>query len=143
MSKGIWRSHSSKHAKPWGEEVSWAGPNAYGKILTIEAGKRLSFKMNKVKTETLFVVQGRVIVQCADQGFFEDPPNYPMRKIVLSQGECLNIQSECPYRITAESNSIIFEIGDMSADSSHRIADDYGREDKSLSHLSEIIIENT
>jgi len=143
MSKGIWRSRSSKHIKPWGEEVSWAGPNAYGKILTIKSGESLSFKMNKVKTETLFVVQGRIAVTCADQGFFEDPPDHPMRNIVLSQGECLNIQSECPYRISAEVDSIIFEIGDTPNDRIDRIIDNYGREDKSLAHLAEIIIENS
>ena len=143
MSKSIWRSHSCKHIKPWGSEVSWTAPNAHGKILTINAGKRLSFKMNKVKTETLFIVQGRVSVDCADQGFFKDPPNYPMRSIILTQGDCLNIQSECPYRITAEIDSIIFEIGDTQNDYVDRIVDDYGREDKSLSHLAEIIIENS
>ena len=143
MSKGIWRGNSSRHIKPWGEEVTWVGPSAYGKILTVSSGKSLSFKMNKVKTETLFVVQGRIIVQCADQGFFEDPPNYPMREMVCTQGECLSIQSECPYRITAEVDSIIFEIGDMPHDASFRIIDDYGRADDTLSHLAEIIIENS
>lgn len=143
MSKGIWRGKSSKHIKPWGEEVAWSGPSAYGKILTLTAGKSSSFKMNKVKTETLFVVQGRITVQCADQGFFKDPPNYPMRKIILSQGECLNIQSECPYRVTANIDSILFEIGDTSSDASFKIIDDYGRADPDLSHLAEIIIENS
>ena len=143
MSKGIWRGKSSKHIKPWGEEVAWSGPSAYGKILTLTAGKSSSFKMNKVKTETLFIVQGRVSVDCADQGFFKDPPNYPMRRVILTQGECLNIQSECPYRITAEIDSIIFEIGDTQSDSVDRIIDDYGREDKSLAHLAEIIVENS
>jgi mannose-6-phosphate isomerase-like protein (cupin superfamily) len=143
MSKAIWGGVSNKHIKPWGTEVSWTAPNAYGKILTIGAGKRLSFKMNKVKTETLFVVQGRVSVDCADQGFFEDPSNHPMRKMTLSQGECLNVQSECPYRITAEVDSIIFEIGDTKNHSVIRIIDDYGREDGSFASLAEIIIENS
>jgi mannose-6-phosphate isomerase-like protein (cupin superfamily) len=143
MSKAIWGGTSKKHVKPWGTEVSWTAPNAYGKILTIDAGKRLSFKMNKVKTETLFVVQGRVSVTCSDQGFFKDPANYPMRKIILSQGESLNVQSECPYRITAELDSIIFEIGDTKNHHVDRIIDDYGREDESLAHLAEIIIENS
>jgi len=143
VSKAIWKGHSSKHIKPWGTEVSWTAPNAHGKILTITCGNRTSFKMNKVKTETLFVVQGRVSIDCADQGFFRDPPNYPMRNIVLSQGECLNVQSECPYRITAEIDSILFEIGDTQNDHVDRIMDDYGREDNSLAHLAEVIIENS
>ena len=143
MSKAIWKGGSSRQIKPWGEEVSWPGPSAYGKILTVKSGKNLSFKMNKVKTETLFIVHGRVTVQCADQGFFSDPLNHPMRKVILEQGECLNIQSECPYRIYAEIDSIIFEIGDTPNDAILRIIDDYGREDKSLSYLAEALIENS
>ena len=49
--------------KPWGREIWYAEQAAYaGKVLEISAGKRLSLQYHERKTETLYLLSGRVIV---------------------------------------------------------------------------------
>jgi len=47
--------------KPWGHEEIWAVTDRYvGKVLVIEAGKRLSLQKHEVKDESILVVSGRL-----------------------------------------------------------------------------------
>ena len=47
--------------KPWGHELIWAHTDQYvGKVLVIEAGKRLSLQRHEIKDESIFVTAGRL-----------------------------------------------------------------------------------
>jgi mannose-6-phosphate isomerase len=47
--------------KPWGFELIWAHTDRYvGKLLVIEAGKRLSLQFHRAKDESILVVRGRL-----------------------------------------------------------------------------------
>ena len=48
--------------KPWGHELIWAHTDRYvGKVLVIEAGKRLSLQRHEVKDESIYVTSGRPV----------------------------------------------------------------------------------
>src|SRR4051794_41972855 len=47
--------------KPWGEELIWAHAERYvGKVLVIEAGRRLSLQRHEIKDESIYVMSGRL-----------------------------------------------------------------------------------
>ena len=53
--------------KPWGHELIWAHTERYvGKILVIEAGKRLSLQRHEVKDESILVLSGRLRLYLED-----------------------------------------------------------------------------
>ena len=53
-----------KVEKPWGHEVRWAINNKYlGKILHIDRGQKLSRQYHEVKDETIYVLQGLLILK--------------------------------------------------------------------------------
>ena len=53
--------------KPWGYELVWAETARYvGKILHIDAGKRLSRQYHNVKEETFLVKEGQMDLEVGD-----------------------------------------------------------------------------
>ena len=75
---------------------------------------------------------GEVSVECADEMHLTDPVRSPSRTLVLSEGDFLNVQAGCPYRVTALENSIIFELSDSprtARDQKIVLEDDYGRDE--------------
>ena len=128
MNRCAWPSGSTKRKTPWGHEISWEGI-FYGKEIFIKSGNRTSLKFNEQKNEMLYVQAGKVHVEYADEGHFRDPAGYPSCTRVLQPGDCLNIQTGCPYRLSALEDSTVFEISNNTL-SKHRviIEDDYGRD---------------
>jgi len=132
--KSAWVSNSSTTEKPWGSECRWAAlPTVAGKILYIKEGHRNSLKYNNLKDECLFVLTGEVEVEFGNELSLTDPVANPFKKRVLEKGETLNVQSGCPYRITAHVDSSLIEIGSSGGavepeTTITRIEDDYGRE---------------
>tara|TARA_Y100000287_G_C14205033_1_gene347670 strand:- start:434 stop:772 length:339 start_codon:yes stop_codon:yes gene_type:complete len=56
-----------KVEKPWGYEIIWAETENYvGKVLVIEAGKRLSKQYHNLKEETVYVLEG-VLLNYVDE----------------------------------------------------------------------------
>ena len=54
--------------KPWGHELIWAHTDRYvGKVLVIEAGKRLSLQRHEVKDESIYVTSGRLRLYLEDE----------------------------------------------------------------------------
>ena len=122
---------SSIIKKPWGFEKNWAGfSGIHGKTIYIEEGMRTSFKYHKLKTEVLFLEKGVAEVHLGNELSLKDPIGNPMRSEKIGAGDCLMVQSGCPYRILAIENCEFVEIGDNSSDRPVRIEDDYGRADK-------------
>ena len=71
--------------KPWGNEVIWAWTSRYvGKVITIEAGKRLSLQYHEHKDEWIYVLDGRLRLTLeGDDGLVETselPPGLRPRR---------------------------------------------------------------
>ena len=135
--KNIWVSSSSGIPKPWGKEQSWGtGGNSQikGKILYVNKGHRTSLKYNRVKNETLFVLSGCVLLTYSDEHFDE---HRKFKSRYVNQGETINVQSGCPYRIKASDDSVIVEIGFGGSinNSTVRFHDDYNRHKSTESEI--------
>ena len=53
--------------KPWGHELIWAHTDRYvGKLIHIDAGKRLSLQYHERKDESVFVLSGRLRLHLED-----------------------------------------------------------------------------
>jgi len=127
--KTAWVTRSKTVSKkPWGHEKSWSSFTAgHGKILSINKGSRTSLKYNPQKNESLFVLTGKLRVTFGDELSIKHPASHPMKIETLEPGECLNVQSCCPYRLEALEDSEVVEIGNFLSDKPVRIEDDYGR----------------
>ena len=126
--KSAWLSKSQREVKPWGTEVKWAAlPSIQGKILYIEQDCRTSYKFHKNKNEVLFLLKGCAEVTFGMEYSLADPVGHPVQQATMKAGDCLNIQSGCPYRIHAIEDCEFIEIGDANKDDLIRIEDDYGR----------------
>src|SRR5262245_35307046 len=54
--------------KPWGHELIWAVTDRYvGKVLVIEAGRRLSLQRHEVKDEWILIREGRLRLSLEDE----------------------------------------------------------------------------
>ena len=126
--KSSWTGKSSESKKPWGREICWSSfLSIHGKILFINSGERTSLKYNSLKSETLYILSGKASALLGSEVTLSDPVQYPFKKVDLEPGACVNIQSGCPYRITAITDCVIVEIGNNRGDKPVRIEDDYGR----------------
>jgi mannose-6-phosphate isomerase-like protein (cupin superfamily) len=129
--KSCWLSSSTVHNKPWGVEHTWSALGSLqGKLLFISSNERTSLKYNTLKDECLYVLNGIIEVEYGSEGSLVDPVQYPFKKSTISNGECFNVQSGCPYRIKALSDGAqVIEISEKKFNSrTIRLEDDYGRE---------------
>ena len=127
--KSIWVTKSTEITKPWGNEQAWStGGNSRikGKILYINKGQRTSLKYNRNKDETLFLLTGRLLLTFSNEKFKE---HKDFTSCYVEPGESINIQSDCPYRVKAMTDSVIVEIGfgGNGSKKAFRFHDDYGR----------------
>jgi len=108
--------------KPWGHELIWAHTDRYvGKILVIEAGKRLSLQRHLVKDETILVSSGRLRLALEDDEgtvCIED----------LGPGEHRRIPTGRIHRYEAIERCTIVEVSTPELDDVVRLEDDFGRE---------------
>ena len=127
--KTCWQSSHTKSEKPWGHEINWASLlGICGKVLFINKGHSTSLKYYLNKNEVLLIRRGRVRILWGDEN--STIKKYPteFNSVNLKEGDSFCIQSGCPYRITAEEDSEIFEIGNSSKMGGVVIlSDDYGR----------------
>jgi len=129
--KSCWMSSSIVHNKPWGVEHIWSALGTLeGKMLFIRPNERTSLKYNTLKDECLYVLSGIIEVEYGSEGSLADPVQHPFKKSTISNGECFNVQSGCPYRIKAATEGAqVIEISEKKFNSQTiRIEDDYGRE---------------
>jgi hypothetical protein len=120
--KTAWRAKPNKNKKEWGWEISWPAMSTIGgKILRIDAGKSTSFKYYTNKNETLYIMNGLVEIKYGDELFQSDPVQHPIKTELFKEGEAINIQSSCPYQITAIEYSEVLEIGDNSRSNSVKV----------------------
>lgn len=122
--------------KPWGSEILWAVCNHYaGKILFIEKGSRLSRQYHKVKEETIFVLEGSLLLEI---GYNQDNKE----TLFLEEGDNYHITPGTVHRFCAHKCDVkLVEVSTTQLDDVVRISDDFGRStkpiDKSISDCVE------
>ena len=108
--------------KPWGHELIWAETDRYaGKILVIEAGRRLSLQYHQRKLESIRVVSGRLLLHLEDA-------SGEVRTEELGPGESRLVEVGRRHRYEAIERTELFEVSSPELDDVVRVADDFGRE---------------
>lgn len=114
--------------KPWGREIWFANTAGYaGKILEIKKGKRLSLQYHEKKTETMYVMSGKIKMYLG-----EDPNN--LEEIIMNPGDKVDVFPNVIHRPEALEDSQIFEVSTDELEDIVRLADDYGRPDRGNDH---------
>ena len=115
--------------KPWGREIWYAEQSAYaGKVLEVKAGHRLSLQYHERKTETLFLLSGRVKLTFRPLAAGEDPVTAaPAEPIVWSPGQALHIPGRTIHRFEALEDSVLLEVSTPDLTDVVRLQDDYRR----------------
>jgi mannose-6-phosphate isomerase len=108
--------------KPWGHELIWAQTDAYvGKVLVIEAGRRLSLQRHEIKDESIFVVAGRLRLHLeGDDG--------TVRIEELGIGDHRHVPTGRIHRYEAIERTELMEVSTPELDDVIRLEDDFGRE---------------
>jgi len=111
----------SKIEKPWGYEDRWAITEKYlGKILFIEGGKRLSRQYHEVKDETIYVLEGTLVLELG-QG-------EEVERILMGPGAHYRIKPGTIHRFCAPSGGCkLVEVSSPEMEDVVRLEDDYGR----------------
>jgi mannose-6-phosphate isomerase-like protein (cupin superfamily) len=108
--------------KPWGHELIWAHTDRYvGKILVIEAGKRLSLQLHERKDETILVISGRMRLQ-------QGGPDGLLSATELGPGDHRRIPAGTIHRFEAIERCELIEVSTPELDDVIRLEDDFGRE---------------
>jgi mannose-6-phosphate isomerase-like protein (cupin superfamily) len=108
--------------KPWGHELIWAHTDRYvGKILAIEAGKRLSLQLHERKDETILVISGRMRLQ-------QGGPDGLLSATELGPGDHRRIPAGTIHRFEAIERCELIEVSTPELDDVIRLEDDFGRE---------------
>ena len=108
--------------KPWGYELIWAHTERYvGKVLVIEAGKRLSLQRHEVKDESIYVLSGRLRLLLEDDAG-------EVRTEELGPGDHRRVETGRIHRYEAIERVEIMEVSTPELDDVVRLEDDYGRE---------------
>lgn len=115
--------------KPWGQEIWFAHTKKYaGKILEVKKGHRLSLQYHEKKTETQYLMEGRVKLTCG-----KDKDN--LEEYTLSPGDKVDIFPYTVHRVEALEDSKIFEVSTPELHDVVKLSDDYGRSGKGNNEL--------
>ena len=118
-----------KVEKPWGHEIRWAVNEKYlGKILHINKGHRLSRQYHEVKDETIYVLEGKLVLEFGPHFSALDTIDGTIRT-VLHTGESHRVTPGMVHRFCAESTDVVLiEVSTPEIDDVVRLEDDYSRE---------------
>ncbi len=115
------RESARRVEKPWGHELIWAHTERYvGKLLVIEAGKRLSLQKHLQKDESIFVVRGKMRLVLEDE-------HGALLSHELGPGEHRRIPTGRVHRFEALERVEVMEVSTPELDDVVRLQDDYGR----------------
>ena len=107
--------------KPWGYEIRWAMNDKYiGKLLRIEAGQKLSRQYHIEKDETIYVLDGILVLEIG--------PKSNVIKVIMHPGSYRRIEPGTIHRFAAPSEGCtLIEVSTPEIDDVVRLEDDYGR----------------
>ncbi len=108
--------------KPWGHELIWTHTDHYvGKLIVIEAGRRLSLQKHRVKDESILVISGRLRLHLeAADGSIET--------FEMGPGDHRRVPVGRVHRFEAIEQTELVEVSTPELDDVVRLEDDYGRQ---------------
>lgn len=118
-------AYLKKVDKPWGYELHWVpeGLPYMGKVLHLDAGKRLSMQVHDEKQEAYFLINGRAkIIWDNDKGELIETELQPMTGYRTSVGQ--------RHRLCGITDCDIVEASTPEAGTTWRLEDDYARPDE-------------
>ena len=112
--------------KPWGHEIRWAINEKYlGKLLFIKQGNRLSKQYHEVKDETIYVLEGSLLLELGPHMSVQEQEAV---KETVSEGESRRIHPGVIHRFCAEKGDVVLiEVSTPEIDDVVRLQDDYAR----------------
>ncbi len=117
--------------KPWGREVWFADQAAYaGKILEVKKGCRLSLQYHERKTETLFLLSGKMVLTFRALAAGETPSAQLITEAhrhVWLPGQTVHIPVRTIHRFEALEDSILLESSTPDLTDIVRLQDDFSR----------------
>jgi len=110
-----------KTEKPWGYELLFAlTPHYAGKILFVKKGHRLSLQYHNEKDETLYIQQGKALLEIEDEGG-------NMVRTEALPGIAFRLPPMKKHRFQAIEDTTFLEVSTPELDDVVRLDDDYGR----------------
>ena len=108
--------------KPWGHEIHWAPPDLpyIGKILHINAGKRMSLQRHDQKRETWYMMNGQAKVVW-------DNEKRELIETELEYGKGYTCAIGQRHRLVGITDCDIIEISTPEIGTTERLEDDYNR----------------
>lgn len=124
--------HSPKIVeKPWGREIWYADQSAYaGKVLEVKQGRRLSLQYHERKTETLYLLSGKVLLTHRALAAGETPAAALVSAAdqrVWLPGQALHIPVRTIHRFEALEDSVLLEVSTPDLTDVVRLQDDFSR----------------
>ena len=117
--------------KPWGREIWFADQAAYaGKILEVKKGCRLSLQYHERKTETLFLLSGKVLLTFRALAAGESPSASLVSaadQSVWLPGQTVHIPVRTIHRFEALEDSVLIESSTPDLTDIVRLQDDFSR----------------
>ena len=106
--------------KPWGHEKIWANTDRYvGKLLVINPGHKLSRQYHMVKDETIYVLEGQLVLEIGK----ENPET-----IIMNPGSTYHVTPLTVHRFKApRTGCTLIEVSTPELDDVVRLEDDYNR----------------
>lgn len=119
------KPYVQKVEKPWGYEILWTPENLLyvGKILHIEAGKRLSLQRHDKKRETWYMMKGRAKLVW-------DNENGELVETELEYGFGYSCDVGQRHRLIGITDCDIIEVSTPEIGITERLEDDYNRPDE-------------
>jgi mannose-6-phosphate isomerase-like protein (cupin superfamily) len=111
--------------KPWGHEIHWTPEDRpyVGKVLHIDAGRRLSLQVHDAKQESWFLMAGRAKVVW-DDGSGE------LVETELEPGLGYSCSIGQRHRLVGITDCDVLEVSTPEIGTTHRLEDDYARPDE-------------
>jgi mannose-6-phosphate isomerase-like protein (cupin superfamily) len=117
--------------KPWGREIWYADQASYaGKVLEVKQGRRLSLQYHERKTETLYLLSGKVLLTFRAIASGETPAVSlvtPTDQCFWLPGQALHVPVRTIHRFEALEDSVLLEVSTPDLTDVVRLQDDFSR----------------
>ncbi len=117
--------------KPWGREIWYADQAAYaGKVLEVKQGRRLSLQYHERKTETLYLVSGKMLLTFRALAAGETPSTALVTSAdqrAWLPGQSVHIPACTIHRFEALEDSVLLEVSTPDLTDVVRLQDDFSR----------------
>ena len=117
--------------KPWGREIWYADQAAYaGKVLEVKQGRRLSLQYHERKTETLYLLSGKVLLTFRPIATGETPVASLVTAAdqrIWLPGQALHVPVRTIHRFEALEDSVLLEVSTPDLTDVVRLQDDFSR----------------